>query len=304
MATRATKIRALKVLAAAALAVLAVVAVLAVPAAGRRSLAQTSEDSRAGNAAVQTAGNAAEGATASASSGEATNDGAATVEGEHPESYLDFAVAGGPLMIPLGVSSLLWLTFLVERVFALRRARVLPGPLVRAIEALPAGAVAPEQVETICRAHDSNAARVLRVASTHLDLPREEIEHAVDNAAQREIHAMRRYLRLFAIIAAVAPLLGLLGTVTGMIQAFREVALQGLGSGKALAPGIYKALVTTAAGLLIAIPALLTHYWFLSRIDNYVHDIDRLVVDFVEARRRGRSIVTGAESPTATTSRA
>jgi biopolymer transport protein ExbB len=96
---------------------------------------------------------------------------------------------------------------------------------------------------------------------------------------------MRRYLRLFAVVASVAPLLGLLGTVTGMVQAFRTVAEQGLGSGKYLAPGIYQALITTVAGLIVAIPALLTYYWLSARIENYVHAIDTLVVDFVEAHR-------------------
>ena len=96
---------------------------------------------------------------------------------------------------------------------------------------------------------------------------------------------MRRYIRVFAVIAAVAPLLGLLGTVTGMIQAFREVASSGLGSGQALAPGIYKALVTTAGGLVVAIPTLMTHYWMMSRVEGFVHRIDNLVVDFVEKFR-------------------
>ena len=214
------------------------------------------------------------------SGGDATGDAE-----NHPESYLDFAVAGGPLMIPLGVASLLWLTFLVERLVALRRSGILPPGLSRAVHAIPAGQVDLGQVESICAENESRASRVLRVAATHIDQTRPEIEDAVNNAAQREIHSMRRYLRLFAVIAAVAPLLGLLGTVTGMIQAFREVAMSGLGAGKALAPGIYKALVTTATGLIVAIPALLTHSWLQSRIDNYVHAINTLVVDFVEKHR-------------------
>ncbi len=224
------------------------------------------------------------------------NQGAGATPNEHPESYLDFAMAGGYLMIPLGVASLLWLTFLVERLVGLRRSGILPGNLVRSVNGLPAGPVDMSQVESICNANRSSAGRVLYAAATHIDQTRHEIEDAVNNAAQREIHSMKRYLRLFAIIAAVAPLLGLLGTVTGMIQAFREVAIAGLGSGKALAPGIYKALVTTATGLIVAIPALLTHSWIQSRIDNYVHSINTLVVDFVDKHRPAAASGSGASS--------
>jgi biopolymer transport protein ExbB len=203
---------------------------------------------------------------------------------EHPETYLDFALAGGYLMIPIGLSSVLLVAFFAERLVAIRRSRVLPKGFVAAIEgASSGGSFDREKAAAACESHPSSAARILRAALGRIEGPRVEIESAVNNAAQREIHSMRRYTRLFAIIAAVAPLIGLLGTVIGMIQAFREVAIQGLGSGQALAPGIYKALVTTAGGLLVAIPALIAYHWLRSRIDNYVQSIDNLVVDCVEA---------------------
>ncbi len=216
--------------------------------------------------------------------------GNATIEvtaSEHPETYLDFAVAGGYLMIPIGLCSVLLVAFFVERLLAIRRSRVLPKGFVAAIESASNGSpLDVEKVESACDSHPSSASRILRAALGKIGEPREEIESAVNNAAQREIHSLKRYTRLFSIIAAVTPLIGLLGTVTGMIQAFREVAIQGLGSGQALAPGIYKALVTTAAGLLVAIPALIAYHWLRSRIDNYVQSIDNLVVDFVEAKGR------------------
>jgi biopolymer transport protein ExbB len=234
-----------------------------------------------------------ESVASTASGGTASGD-AASGGDDHPESYLDFAMAGGWLMVPIGVCSLLWLTFLVERVLALRRVRILPAGFESSVRNLPSGSINDEEFANLCRSNDSSGARVLAAAATHLSLPHEEIERSVNNAAQREIHILRRYLRLFAVIAAVAPLLGLLGTVTGMIQAFREVASQGLGSGKALAPGIYKALVTTAGGLVVAIPALLTHHWLSSRIENYVHAIDNLVIDFVAKHRAQRARAEGS----------
>ena len=210
--------------------------------------------------------------------------GAIPVADDHPESYLDFAFSGGFLMIPIAVLSVIWLTFLIERLAALRRSRVLPGALATDLSTLPPGDADQDSVERILSARESSCARIVRTAARHIDADRQEIEYYVNDAAQREVHKLRRFIGVFAVIASVAPLLGLLGTVTGMIQAFREVALEGLGSGQALAPGIYQALVTTAAGLIVAIPALITYHWFHARIDNYLHSINTLVVDFVEAR--------------------
>ncbi len=203
---------------------------------------------------------------------------------EHPESYLEFALAGGYLMIPIALLSVVWLTFLIERLTALRRARVFPRALASDLSMLQPGKTDGDAVERILTERDSSCARIVRTAAKHLGSDRENIEFYVNDAAQREVHKLRRFIGVFAVIASVAPLLGLLGTVTGMIQAFREVALEGLGSGQALAPGIYQALVTTAAGLIVAIPALVTYHWLHSRIDNYLHSINALVVDFVEAR--------------------
>ena len=211
-------------------------------------------------------------------------------EDEHPESYLDFAFAGGWLMAPIGICSLLWLTFLGERLIYLRPSKIVPAGFTMQIDGLEPGKLDAEKVDALCEANPSSAARVIRTAVQHIGETREEIELAVNNTAQREIHLMRRYIRVFAVIAAVAPLLGLLGTVTGMIQAFREVASSGLGSGQALAPGIYKALVTTAGGLVVAIPTLMTHYWMMSRVEGFVHRIDNLVVDFVEKFRSGKGL--------------
>ncbi len=217
-----------------------------------------------------------------------TTPGAAP-ERAHPETYLEFAVAGGPVMIPIGLCSIFWLAYLAERLISTRRGRVLPRPFQAAALALQGtGDWIRSQVESLCRAHPCAAASVMKAALDRLDRPREEIENGVNAAAQREIHLLRRNIRLFAIIASVAPLLGLLGTVTGMIQSFREVAIRGLGSGQDFAPGIYEALITTAGGLLVAIPSLLTYYWLTARVENYVHEMDALVVNVVDAYERGR----------------
>lgn len=204
---------------------------------------------------------------------------------KQPETFLEFAVAGGALMIPITLCSIVWIAYLVERLFALQRKKAVPPKIVRAVKdassqhPLDRGALREK-----LNAHPSAAAAVVRAALDRLDLTRDEIEKSVNNAAQREIYLLRRNLRVFAIVSSVAPLLGLLGTVTGLVQSFREVAISGLGSGAALAPGIYQALITTVGGLVVAIPALLTYYWLMARVDHFVHEMDGMVVDFVDAQ--------------------
>lgn len=205
---------------------------------------------------------------------------------KQPETVLDFAVAGGWMMVPLTVLSIFWFSFFLERLFALRTKKVLPRPLVTAVRGwIASKTLDRDEARTFLDANPSSAAAVIRVALARLDLRQEEIAEGVNNAAQREIFRLRRNLWIFAIVSTVAPLMGLLGTVAGLVTAFREVAVSGLGSGATLAPGIYEALVTTIAGLAIAIPSVAAYYWFHARVDYYVNEIDSLVTDLVDAHR-------------------
>src|SRR5688572_16191112 len=171
-------------------------------------------------------------------------------EKKQPETLLEFAIAGGYMMIPLVVTSILWGGFFIERLIVLRRSRLLPSALVRAIRSLLAARPFDrERALSVPAAHPSPAATILQAAIERLDLPVEKIEKAVEYAAEREVFRLRDNLWIFAVISTISPLLGLLGTVVGLVQAFREVAITGLGAGATLAPGIYEALVTTVAGL-------------------------------------------------------
>jgi biopolymer transport protein ExbB len=123
---------------------------------------------------------------------------------------------------------------------------------------------------------------VLGAAVQALKTSPEKVEKAVNDAAQLEMYSLKKNLWIFAVIASMAPLIGLLGTVIGLVQAFREVALSGLGSGARLAPGIYEALVCTVGGLSVAIPAMAIYYSVGARIDHYVFELDRLAVGLVQ----------------------
>lgn len=198
------------------------------------------------------------------------------------QSVWDFLVKGGPMIIPIAACSLAALTVIVERSVVLRRVRVMPSGFVEGVRAAMSGGIS--SALEYCQANTSPIAEIFRAGlRRHHDSP-ERREKAIEEAGAREIFTLRKHLRLLAVVAAIAPILGLLGTIFGMIKAFQTVAISGdaLGKTELLAKGIYEALITTAAGLLLAIPALIAYHWLSSRIDRMVFDMDRVTVDFFE----------------------
>ena len=178
---------------------------------------------------------------------------------------LEIVQSGGWLMVPIGLASVMALAICLERTWSLRRSRVAPASLCAALaaapnigEALPAGHRASE-LAAILKAGVDAAAR-----------GREQMKEAMAIAAASVTHGLERYLTTLGIVAAITPLLGLLGTVVGMIRVFRELVASAPGEAAALAGGIAEALVTTAAGLGVAIPALICHRYLLRRVDELV----------------------------------
>ncbi|HET6203540.1 MAG TPA: MotA/TolQ/ExbB proton channel family protein [Planctomycetota bacterium] len=191
-------------------------------------------------------------------------------------SLFDKTVAGGILMIPIGACSILLLAFALERALLLRRGRISPKPLLRRVEeALRRGDL--DAAASLCGGSRSAFAAAIGAGLLRTEEGPAEVERTVEAAAQREITGMRKNLRAFAVITSVAPLLGLLGTVQGMIQVFDVVAQQGaLGNASLLSGGISTALVTTFAGLTVAIPSLLLHQFFTARIQRFADEVVRV----------------------------
>lgn len=195
---------------------------------------------------------------------------------------------GGWLMIPLGVCALIVLALSLERMVALRRRRVIPRPFVRRFtECVEDGQLSYEEASELCEEFDCPVAEVFRAAVRRWGRPMFEIEQAVMDAGARVSDQLKRYLRVFHAISNVAPLLGLLGTVLGMIEAFEIISgPESLGRPEMLASGISVALMTTAGGLSVAIPAYLAYMYFGSKSDAYLNEIDKLcqrVVDTISA---------------------
>lgn len=185
---------------------------------------------------------------------------------------------GGPLMIPICICSLILVAVVFERMISLRRGRVIPKPFVtRFVGQISAGELDRAQALKLCEENGSPVAEVLAGAVRKWGRPAVEVEQAVIDAGERTTNGLRRYLRVFNGVATVAPLLGLLGTVVGMIRAFNAIATSdAMGRPELLATGISQALLTTAAGLTVAIPALILYMYFVSRVDRLIIDIDAL----------------------------
>jgi len=191
---------------------------------------------------------------------------------------------GGPLMIPIGLCSFLLLVFVFERAISLRKGRVIPGPFVkRFIEQLQERELDRDEALELCEDNQSPVASVFAAAVKKWGRPAVEVEQAIIDSGERVTNELRRYLRLFSGISTISPLLGLLGTVLGMIRAFNAIATaDAMGRPELLAGGISQALLTTAAGLSVAIPAFIAYLFFVSRVDRLIIEIDSLGQQIVE----------------------
>ena len=209
-------------------------------------------------------------------------DAAATTQ---IQSIWDFVLKGGPMMIPIGLCSLVALTVIVERLTSLRRRNVVPPDFLPGLKALlKNGDDDRSKALAHCKASGTPLAQVFSTAIKRLSEPVEVLERHVQDAGQRAVVGMRKYLRSLSVIASICPLMGLLGTIFGMIKAFQTVAgsAEALGKTELLAEGIYQAMITTAAGLLVAIPVIIAYHWISARIDRLVAEMDRITVEFVE----------------------
>ena len=214
-----------------------------------------------------------------AASGQA---GAGSTEGETAAfNFLETMIKGGPLMIPIGLLSLVALMFIVERALALRRRKVIPPGLIAGLGKLAGqpGGLDPRAAYRLAQRYPSAAANVIRAMLLKVGRPLPELEQTVVQANDREAARLYANVRWLNLTAGVAPLLGLLGTVQGMIMAFFVTANLPTGANKAqkLADGIYTALVTTFAGLCVAIPAAIAAHLFETQIEKLFRELDQIL---------------------------
>lgn len=202
---------------------------------------------------------------------------------------VEIVMAGGWLMLPIILCSILAIAIVIERFWTLSNNRIAPRYAVG-------------QVWTWIKNGelDSNKMRELRMGSPlgqilaagllHARQGRQAMNDAIEQSAAAVIHELERYLSTLGTIAAITPLLGLLGTVVGMIRVFTEIMIQGTGNANALAGGISEALITTAAGLTVAIPAYACHRYFVRKVDSLVLSLEQESAKLVEALHGDRRV--------------
>ncbi|NKI17234.1 MotA/TolQ/ExbB proton channel family protein [Spongiibacter sp. KMU-166] len=195
---------------------------------------------------------------------------------------LELVKAGGWLMLPIILSSIIALAICVERYLALNPEKVAPRNLLNQVW----GWLQNKQMDADKFRQLRNGSplgRILAAGLGNAKYGREIMKESIEDAASHVIHELERYLNALGTIAAIAPLLGLLGTVLGMIRVFSEIMVQGTGNAGVLAGGISEALITTASGLCVAIPALVMHRYYLRRIDAIVVTLEQDAVKLVNA---------------------
>lgn len=200
-------------------------------------------------------------------------------------SLLELLVKGGFLMVPIVLMSVLVIALVFERLFSLRERKVLPKQLVNELGTLASSphGFDPKEAYRICQDFPSAASTVIRAMLLKVGRPQSEVERAVAEASDREASRLYGNVRWLNLVAAVAPLIGLFGTVWGMIQAFFQTTQLTAGQNKSvfLAEGIYIALVTTLGGLAVAIPAAIFSHYFEGRIQNLFFQIDELLFNLL-----------------------
>lgn len=190
-------------------------------------------------------------------------------------SLIEIFLAGGLLMYPLLAAYLLTAALIIERALNLRESRVLNQSIVdRVTDLVDTGR--PERAILACRTHPCIFTNIV-IAGLEISGKGEmRAKEAIEDAGRHETVKLKRYLNALGTIAAVAPLVGLLGTVTGMILVFRTIAETGGGQAAALSTGIFQALITTATGLSVAIPALIAHNVFQEKVEGIVTELERV----------------------------
>ena len=189
--------------------------------------------------------------------------------------------AGGPFMAPIILCSIAAVGILLERLWTLQRKRVLPEDLIKKLSSFAEGGqVTPKIIEALEK--NSPLGRVLAAALANRDRGREIMMERVQDTGRHVVHELERFLNTLGTIASISPLLGLLGTVTGIIRAFNAVMLGGMGDPRLLAGGISEALITTAGGLAVAIPSFIAFRYLRGKVERIVIDMEKIAVTFAD----------------------
>jgi len=210
---------------------------------------------------------------------------------------VEIVKAGGWLMAPIILCAIIALGIILERFWTLQQKRVIPEDLTGKVWGwVEQHTLDQKRIQTLHQG--SPLGRVLAAGLINRSQERVVIRDSIEDTGRHVVHELERYLDTLGTVAAISPLLGLLGTVIGMVKVFTAITTQGVGNPTVLAGGIAEALITTAAGLTVAIPALIGYRYYRNRVDTLVVDMEKEAIKLVEAlhRRQARSASAGGAS--------
>jgi len=206
------------------------------------------------------------------------------------EEIWSFLLKGGVLMIPIVISSILSIGVIIEKFITLRRRRIIIPEVKSVINNVSSDEDIPLAI-SVCDQHEGVLANLMKIVLKQSGTSYEHRREELSDRGRQEIRILEKGLGVLETIAAITPILGLLGTVLGMIKVFQIISIQGVGEASALSGGISEALITTAAGLSVGIPALIFYNYFSRKAENLILDIENLsnnLLNKMETFRRGR----------------
>lgn len=217
-----------------------------------------------------------------------TGSEAATTTAEQSISMWSLVMAGGPLMIPLAICSVIAIYIFVERVLTVNKANVSSDAFMGRIKELVLkGDI--NGAKMLCAQHDTPVARMIEKGVSRIGSPLKTIEASIENVGKIEVFRLEKNLSVLATIAGAAPMIGFLGTVIGMVSAFIAIAQEeGSVSPKLLADGIYTAMVTTVAGLIVGIIAYLGYNYLVTRVSKVIHKMEYSSIEFIDLLQEPR----------------
>lgn len=195
---------------------------------------------------------------------------------------------GGWLMLPILLCSIIALTIVIERFISLQAKKVTPPTLVAQVWQWHKNKTLTEE-HIVALSKHSPLGKILSAGLVNREQPREIMKESIEEVGHQVIHELERFLNTLGTIAAISPLLGLLGTVIGMIKVFAAITTQGVGNPTVLAGGISEALITTAAGLSVAIPSLIFYRFFRGRVDELVIKMEEEALKIVDVMHGDRA---------------
>ena len=203
-------------------------------------------------------------------------------------SVWELTMEGGPIMIPIGIMFVIAIYLFIERLLTINKANQDPGTFMNKVKELVLrGDVTAARM--LCSQHNSPVARMIEKGISRIGSPLKTIEASIENVGKLEIFKLEKNLATLATIAGSAPMIGFLGTVIGMVQAFIAISQEeGSVSPKLLSSGIYTAMITTVAGLVVGIVAYLAYNYLISRVQKVVHKMEYTSIDFIDLLQEPR----------------